>query len=129
MSPELNKILSNHVSGTQKAKKNQPVLKNKSNDFENILKNHFKKEEDNLKISKHAYKRLEERDINLDSNEFLKLKNAAEKLKAKGSRESLIITDKAAYILDVNKNTLITAMGKDSMNENIVTNIDSTIFI
>ena len=98
-------------------------------DFEKVLKNHFKQEEEGLKISKHAAKRMEQRNINMDSAEFLKLMQATEELKAKGSRDSLIITDKAAYIVDVKNNTLVTTLEKGNMDDNIVTNIDSTMFV
>ena len=51
------------------------------------------------------------------------------KLKAKGSQNSLIVSDKAAYIVDVKNNKLVTAVDKGSMSENIFTKIDSTMFI
>ena len=82
-----------------------------------------------VQVSSHAMKRLSERNIELDSNEFLKLKEAVVKLKAKGGHDALVITNKAAYVVDVDKNTVVTAVDKNNMNENVFTKIDSTIFM
>ena len=82
-----------------------------------------------VQVSSHALKRLQERNIELDGNEYMKLKEAVSKLKAKGGHDSLVITNKAAYVVDVDKNTVVTAVDKNNMNENVFTKIDSTIFM
>ncbi|MCO4752982.1 MAG: hypothetical protein KC478_00800 [Bacteriovoracaceae bacterium] len=82
-----------------------------------------------IDISSHAAKRLEERKINFDGSEYLKIKEAMTKLRAKGGKDSLVITDQAAYIVDVKNNKVVTAVDKGSMNENVFTKIDSTVFM
>ncbi len=82
-----------------------------------------------VQVSTHAMKRLQERGIELDSNEFMKLKEAIGKLKGKGGHDSLVITAKAAYVVDVDKSTVVTAVDRNNMNENVFTKIDSTIFM
>jgi flagellar operon protein len=82
-----------------------------------------------INVSAHAMKRLQERNIELDGNEYMKLKEAVSKLKAKGGHDSLVITSKAAYVIDVDKNTVVTAVDKNNMNENVFTKIDSTLFM
>lgn len=82
-----------------------------------------------INVSTHAMKRLQERNIELDGNEFMKLKEAISKLRNKGGHDSLVITQKAAYVVDVDKNTVVTAVDKNNMNENVFTKIDSTIFM
>lgn len=82
-----------------------------------------------VEITSHAAKRLQERKIDLDGPEYLKLKEAMTKLKAKGGKDSLVITEKAAYIVDVKNNKIVTAVDKASMSENVFTKIDSTVFI
>ena len=82
-----------------------------------------------VQVSSHAMKRLQERNIELDGNEFMKLKEAVSKLRAKGGHDSLVITNKAAYVVDVDKNTVVTAVDKNKMHENVFTKIDSTIFM
>jgi flagellar operon protein len=98
-------------------------------EFNNLLQNKIQKSDNDLKISGHAEKRFKQRNINLDSSEFLKIKDAVSKLNAKGGKDSLIITDNAAYIVDVDKKTIVTAVDKNNLNSNVFTNIDSTIFI
>jgi len=82
-----------------------------------------------VQVSSHAMKRLQERNIELDGNEYMKLKEAIGKLRTKGGHDSLVITNKAAYVVDVDKNTVVTAVDKNNMNENVFTKIDSTIFM
>ena len=82
-----------------------------------------------IKLSNHARKRLEQRDLDFDGNEFLKIKDAIGKLKEKGGHDSLVITDKAAYIVDVDNETVVTAIDKAEMSENVFTKIDSTYFV
>jgi flagellar operon protein len=80
-----------------------------------------------LHISGHAAKRIEQRQIQWDGEEYLKLQEALTKLKNKGSKESLVITKSGAYILDVTKSTVVTAIDKKHIIDNIFTKIDSTI--
>jgi flagellar operon protein len=82
-----------------------------------------------INVSTHAMKRLQERNIELDGAEYSKLKEALMKLKSKGGHDSLVITPKAAYVLDVDRNTVVTAVDRASMNENVFTKIDSTVFM
>lgn len=80
-------------------------------------------------FSSHALKRIQERSISMDGPEFTKLKLALQKLENKGGQDSLVITDKAAYILDVGNKKVVTAMNKKELAENVFTKIDSTIFV
>jgi flagellar operon protein len=122
---ELHQILKSNKNADKKS-----VVEDKDKDlFKSLLKETNEKADTQILISKHAQKRLEQRDIKIDNEEYLKILSASQKLRSKGSKESLIVTDKAAYIMDINKNTLVTVMTKKGMNENIVTNIDSTIFV
>ncbi len=82
-----------------------------------------------IHLSTHAAKRLQERNLSIDSSEYMKLKSAFEKLKSKGGQDSLVITDKAAYIVDVPKNRIVTAMDKGSVLDNVFTKIDSTVIV
>lgn len=82
-----------------------------------------------INVSSHAMKRLQERNIELDGNEYMKLKEAISKLRNKGGHDSLVVTQKAAYVIDVDKNTVVTAVDKNNMSENVFTKIDSTIFM
>lgn len=82
-----------------------------------------------INLSTHAAKRLEERQIDFTGEEYSKVKDAISKLSQKGGKNSLVVTDNAAYIVDVAKNKVVTAVDKGSMNENVFTKIDSTVFV
>lgn len=82
-----------------------------------------------LKFSAHAQTRMNSRGIELSPDEMVKLKEAVDRAGAKGSRESLILTDKAAFVVSVRNGTVITAVDRESMKENVFTNIDSTVMI
>lgn len=102
----------------------------KVSEFKELLENQGQKPlHGGIDISAHAAKRLQERQINFDGSEYLKVKDAMGKLRAKGGKDSLIITDQAAYIVDVKNNKVVTAVDKGSMNENVFTKIDSTVFV
>lgn len=87
------------------------------------------KQPQGLHLSTHAIKRLQERNLTLDKEEYTKLQTALDRLKQKGGQDSLVITNKAAYILDVSKNMIVTAIDKGSINDNVFTKIDSTILM
>jgi flagellar operon protein len=122
--PQLNQL------PAEKAKEVNKLKSGEKSEFEALLKGQeVKPEESSLKVSSHALKRLEERNIEMDSSEYVKLQDAMKKLKSKGGHDSLVITSKAAYVLDVDKGMVVTAVDKNNMNENVFTKIDSTIFM
>lgn len=82
----------------------------------------------NLKFSKHALERLEQRKIQLTSQEVNKLHRAINKAAEKGIRETLIIMDNKAFIASVPNRTVITAATGNQLKENVFTNIDGAIF-
>lgn len=131
---ELQTILNSYKSPDVKNKKQaatESSEKTKGPSFEDVLKKSSEQQENegDLLLSQHAIKRMTERNINLDAEEFTKLKTALQKLRTKGGQDSLVITNKAAYILDVNNNKVVTAMDKKSLNENVFTKIDSTLIL
>ncbi len=91
--------------------------------FENI----FQKELNKLKFSKHAKERLESRQIELSSIDFLKLEAAVDKAELKGAQESLVILRDMAFIVSVKNRTIITTIDNESLKQNVFTNIDSAV--
>lgn len=88
----------------------------------------FRKEVDNLKFSNHASKRIESRELQLSSNDMTKLHDAVSKAESKGSKDSLVMMDNRAFIVNIPNKTVITAVDVEQSNENIFTNIDSVVF-
>ena len=133
MAKNINNVLIPNVTKSPQDKKvdiSNRLPKGGSSDFGKLLNDIDQKPlHGGINLSSHAAKRIDERSIDFNGEEYLKVKNAIEKLKTKGSKDSLVITDKAAYIVDVNNNKVVTAVDKGSMTENVFTKIDSTVFI
>ncbi len=88
----------------------------------------FRKELDKLKFSNHASRRLESRNIELSENELLKLNEAIGKAESKGAKDSLVMMNDTAFIVNVPNRTVVTAMPVGGGEENVFTNIDSVVF-
>ena len=82
-----------------------------------------------LKFSAHAIDRLRSRGISFDQDMLKRIESAVDKAADKGSKESLVITDDSALIVSVKNKTVITAMDRGTMKENVFTNIDSTVLV
>jgi flagellar operon protein len=118
------------IASREQAAHNTQVSKQNAADFEKVLAEKLKADAPyGIKVSQHAQRRIAERKLDLDAQEFFKLRNAFETLKNKGGKDSLVITPKAAYIVDVDQRSIVTAMDKNDMAENVFTKIDSTLFI
>jgi len=103
---------------------NNPRIKSPGDSFESI----FQKELEKVKFSSHALKRLEERNIELSDDEMFKINTAVERAELKGSKDSLVMMDQTAFIVNIPNKTVITAMPIAESKENVFTNIDSVVF-
>lgn len=115
-----------------KPKPSGKVLDQNGLSFEEILrqKQQLKPAEtSNLKFSKHASNRLEERAIELSDEQVNRLNEGARKASEKGIKESLVIIDSLAFIVNVQNHTVVTAIDQTTTNENIFTNIDGAVIM
>ena len=97
--------------------------------FEEILQRHQTPQAGELKFSKHAANRLSDRNIELTAQQLERLNNGTKKAEAKGIKESLVLVDKLAFIVNTKNSTVITAMDQTEANDNIFTNIDGAVII
>ena len=58
-----------------------------------------------------------------------RLTEGAKKAGAKGIKESLVIVDQLAFIVNIPNNTVVTAMNQQDAAENVFTNIDGAVII
>src|SRR5438045_573822 len=72
-----------------------------------------------LKFSAHASQRLNDRKIALDPAMMEKLNVALDKAEAKGIEDTLVLTDNAAFIVNVKNRTVVTALDRNSLNGNV----------
>ena len=97
--------------------------------FEEIWKQKTEETSDKLRFSKHASNRLADRSITLSDNQLNRLSEGAKKAGEKGIKESLVMVDQLAFIVNVPSNTVITALDQTQANENIFTNIDGAVIV
>ena len=113
--------MTEQLKNTEKSS-NAASLQGKS--FEQIL-NERTSAGSELKFSKHASMRMQSRQIDLTSNQWERLEGGVEKAGEKGIKESLVMVDNLAFIVNVSNNTVITAVGEGE--DKIFTNIDGAI--
>ncbi|AWI12155.1 TIGR02530 family flagellar biosynthesis protein [Caldifermentibacillus hisashii] len=87
------------------------------------------KNDTNLTISKHAKTRIEQRNIEISSEDWKKISEKVTEAKQMGVNESLVLLDHAALIVSAKNQTVITAMDRSETNSQIFTNINGTIII
>ena len=80
-----------------------------------------------LKFSKHAAKRLDDRQISLSDDQNKRLSQGVAKAGEKGVQDSLVMVDSLAFIVNVPTQTVITAMDEQETADHIFTNIDGTV--
>ncbi len=81
-----------------------------------------------LRFSNHAQKRLDDRAISLPEDGIQRLNEAVEKAKARGGKESLILMDDLAFIVNVKDRVVVTTMDAKQRGEGVFTQIDSVVF-
>ena len=97
--------------------------------FEEIWKQKTGEVDSQLRFSKHASNRMADRKLTLSEDQLSRLTEGAKRAGEKGIRESLVMVDQLAFIVNVPNNTVITAMDQSQANENIFTNIDGAVIM
>lgn len=95
--------------------------------FSEVLKQKTAGAEETLKLSKHAAGRLNDRGIRLTGEQWERLEGGARKAQQKGIKDSLVIVDELAFIVNVPNQTVITAMDSTQTDENVFTNINGAV--
>ncbi len=91
-------------------------------DFGQILENR-------LKVSGHAATRLQSRNIELSPADWDRVVAGVERAAQKGAKESLVLMEDVALVVSVKNRTVITAVDRAQMKENVFTNIDSAVIV
>ncbi|WP_195573169.1 TIGR02530 family flagellar biosynthesis protein [Paenibacillus sp. 1001270B_150601_E10] len=87
------------------------------------------KRTDGVQFSHHASQRIQERGMNLTPEVMSKINAAVEQAAAKGSKQSLVLMNNAAYIVNVPSRTIITALDQPFQQGHLFTAIDSAVCI
>lgn len=78
-----------------------------------------------LVFSKHANERLISRNIDLSEAQLERLQSGTRRAEEKGIKESLVMVDDLAFIVNVRNNTVITAVNEK--DDKVFTNIDGAV--
>lgn len=97
--------------------------------FRDILSEKTEETASGLRFSKHAASRLANRNIRLTDDQIERLSDGTQKAGAKGIRDSLVIVDQLAFIVNVPNQTVVTAMDQTETDANIFTNIDGAVIM
>jgi flagellar operon protein len=100
---------------------------NASISFGDILEKTTSSASTELVFSKHANERLASRNIDLTDAQLQRLQEGAKLAQSKGIKESLVMLDDMAFIVNVRSNTVITAVNDNK--DKIFTNIDGAVII
>lgn len=80
-------------------------------------------------FSKHAAERVEQRQVELNESSLDRLNEGMRLAEQKGLRDTLILVDRMAFIVNVPNNTVITTVNNDELKGNVFTNIDGTVIV
>ena len=86
-------------------------------------------EEQGLKFSKHASFRMSDRGIEMTDDQMNRLNDGAKKAAEKGIKDSLVLVDDMAFIVNIPNQTVVTAMDSTETVENIFTHINGAVIM
>lgn len=116
--------MTNQYLDTAGKKKTSGIPQSTGATFQQILEQK-QAQSTELRFSKHANERLASRNIQLSMEQRERLSGGVEKASQKGIRDSLVMVDNMAFIVNVTNRTVITAVGEG--DDKIFTNIDGAI--
>lgn len=91
--------------------------------FGEVLREHVSP----LRFSQHALQRVERRGIDVDGPTMARLDSGVARAQAKGARDAVVFVDGTAFVVSVANKTVITAVDREHMREQVFTNIDSAV--
>ena len=83
----------------------------------------------NVRFSKHAAARVEQRGIEVTDSLLKDLNQAVGKAREKGAKDVVVIGRQGAFIVNIPNNVVVTTMTSQEMKQNIFTNIDSAVLM
>lgn len=120
--------LQEQVTGQRGRINPQQSLAGERLSFQEVLQKKVQTE-DNLRFSKHASVRLKQRGIDLTDGQMERLLDGTRRAGQKGIKDSLVIVDELAFIVNIPNSTVVTAMDSKDAVENIFTNIDGAVIM
>ena len=116
--------IANQLKSQQKVQ-----LKSGNESFGNYLKPAIENTNRGIKISKHAEHRIQQRNLQINEQQWSQLEDKLAEARRKGINDSLVLMDQAALIVNAKNNTVITAMDREEAGTQIFTNINGAIIL
>jgi flagellar operon protein len=107
---------------------NRNSVANPNKGFDSILQDAVV-DRQQIKFSKHAQARMTQRNINLTQPEMEKIGEAVNRAGSKGIKDSLVLLDKVALIVNIPSRTIVTTVDEKSIKESVFTNIDGAVIL
>lgn len=120
------KISQKPIDGNSYNKRPEQVQPEKSADFNSVLKDKLS-EINSLQFSKHAAVRLSTRAISLSDDQLKRVESGIANAGQKGIKDSLVLVDDLALLVNIPSKTVITAINQN--NQNVFTNIDGAVIV
>ncbi len=86
-------------------------------------------EQPSLRLSAHAQQRLLTRKIQISPENLDRIEQGVQKAGLKGAKESLILMDNLALVVNIRNKLVITAVDQAHAKDNVFTNIDSVVIV
>jgi flagellar operon protein len=113
------------VTGRQES-----VGRGKGPSFEQVLEQTCNRQAPSrLRFSAHATARMQAHGIQLDREGLARLEVAVEQARAKGIRDSLIVTDSSNFIVNVPNSAVVTIVPRGAPQGDVFTQIDGAVIV
>ena len=113
------------IHGIRQTIQDEPAKKTAKQESEKDFGQVFSQKMEEVQFSKHAARRLETRNIRMSDEVKARLQDATSQAREKGMKESLVLVDDLAFIVNVKSNTVVTAV--NDVDRGVFTNIDGAI--
>jgi flagellar operon protein len=80
-----------------------------------------------VQFSNHAQKRIDRRDLDIDAARMNRLNSAIDRAAERGARNSVVMLDDLAVVVDIRDRKVVTAIDAAQGKERVFTNIDSVV--
>ncbi|MCL2565189.1 MAG: hypothetical protein FWE24_05185 [Defluviitaleaceae bacterium] len=120
------KISQKPIEGNAYNKRPEKSQVEQGSSFNSVLKDKLS-EINSLQFSKHAAVRLSTRAISLSEDQLKRVESGILDAGQKGIKDSLVLVDDLALLVNVPSKTVITAINQT--NKNIFTNIDGAVIV
>lgn len=99
---------------------------NQTTKFESIVAQKILNDE-GITFSKHSSTRMDQRNIDLSLEQSKRLSKAFDMAKQKGLKDTLVLLDNYAFIVNVPTKVVITTVEKSSLKDRVFTNINGAV--